>query len=256
MKNKELGRGVQWVHTHVIWLGDFNSHHPLWYKARNSHLFTRASLDRAQTIIEVVANYDLQMILPKDVSALQAMAMGNLTRMDNVFASSSLTNAVMECRAVPEEWLDRTDHFPIVMEIETGLDTVITPVQHNFKATNWQVVWEEMALGLLGLEEKEEVDNKTEFYPCCHALTNGQNQGGHRKDCAEGKAITLHKMLVVVRASEAAGRGQETSQESIQKESRPTISCPPGAQDTKKLLWSHDRKHKKSSLAGFPTEFR
>src|SRR5882672_6251633 len=50
---------------HLLWLGNFNSHHLLWDEPRNSHLFTRASLDRAQEIIEVIASYDLQMGLPR-----------------------------------------------------------------------------------------------------------------------------------------------------------------------------------------------
>src|SRR5882724_9307277 len=62
IRNKEQERGVWGVNTHIIWLGDFKSHHPLWDEARNSHLFMWASLDRAQKTIEVVANYDLQMI--------------------------------------------------------------------------------------------------------------------------------------------------------------------------------------------------
>src|SRR5882672_6317821 len=100
------------VRPHILWLGDFNSHHPMWDEARNSHLFMRASLDRAQDTIEVAADHDLQMILPKGAPTLQAMATGNLTRMDNIFVSSCLAGTVTECRTVPEERLARTDHFP------------------------------------------------------------------------------------------------------------------------------------------------
>jgi len=32
---------------HMIWLGDFNRHHPEWDEERNSHLFTRENLDEA-----------------------------------------------------------------------------------------------------------------------------------------------------------------------------------------------------------------
>src|SRR5882724_6057656 len=30
---------------HIIWLGDFNRHHPMWDEDCNVHLFTRANLD-------------------------------------------------------------------------------------------------------------------------------------------------------------------------------------------------------------------
>ena len=32
------------VNDHMIWLGDFNRHHPLWDEERNSHLFTNAAV--------------------------------------------------------------------------------------------------------------------------------------------------------------------------------------------------------------------
>ena len=42
--------------AHVLWLGDFNSHHPMWDEAQNAHLFMKANLDRVQNIIDVLAN--------------------------------------------------------------------------------------------------------------------------------------------------------------------------------------------------------
>jgi len=65
--------------THVIWLGDFNSHHPMWDENRNAHIFTRSNLDQAQAIIDVMARYNLQMILPKNTPTLCAMATRNYT---------------------------------------------------------------------------------------------------------------------------------------------------------------------------------
>jgi len=37
-------RNMAWVHNprhppHIVWMGDFNTHHPMWDKERNSHLF-------------------------------------------------------------------------------------------------------------------------------------------------------------------------------------------------------------------------
>jgi len=65
--------------THVIWMGDFNRHHPMWDKSRNTHLFTRANLEKAQIIIDAMANYDLQMILPRNVLTLCSMSTKNFT---------------------------------------------------------------------------------------------------------------------------------------------------------------------------------
>jgi len=43
---------------HVVWLGDFNAHHPLWDKDWNSHLFTQVNLS---TIKEVMRRFQLPM---------------------------------------------------------------------------------------------------------------------------------------------------------------------------------------------------
>src|SRR5882672_1282842 len=61
MRNRDHGQGRQ-SQLHVVWLGDFNSHHPMWDKDRNMHLFMRSNLARAQVIIDLLANYDLQMV--------------------------------------------------------------------------------------------------------------------------------------------------------------------------------------------------
>jgi len=53
---QERGTGS---HPRIVWLGNFNRHHPLWDEGRNAHLFTRSNLEKAQEIIDLAANYDL-----------------------------------------------------------------------------------------------------------------------------------------------------------------------------------------------------
>ena len=64
----------------TIWLGDFNLHHPLLDKECNGHLFTRSNLEKSQILIDALAEFDLQMALPKDMPTLQALSTGNHTR--------------------------------------------------------------------------------------------------------------------------------------------------------------------------------
>ena len=66
---------------------------------------------RAQVIIDMLANYDLQVTLPKDIPTLHAMATRKFTRPDNVFVSSSIYKHVLECKMAPEEWPARTNHM-------------------------------------------------------------------------------------------------------------------------------------------------
>ena len=51
----------------MIWLGNFNRHHPLWDEERNAHLFTANNLDAAQTLLDLLADHNMIMALPKDI---------------------------------------------------------------------------------------------------------------------------------------------------------------------------------------------
>ncbi|KAF8817603.1 hypothetical protein BYT27DRAFT_7074317, partial [Phlegmacium glaucopus] len=46
-----------------LWLGDFNRHSPWWEDAKNERLFTRRNLDEAQVLIDVLAEYDMELAL-------------------------------------------------------------------------------------------------------------------------------------------------------------------------------------------------
>jgi len=79
----------------MIWSGYFNLHHPMWDQGRNSHLFTRENLDKSQLLIDTITEFNLQMVLPKDVPMLHMLTSGNYTRPDNMFISSSLTDTIV-----------------------------------------------------------------------------------------------------------------------------------------------------------------
>lgn len=85
----------------MIWLGDFNRHHPLWDEDRNTHLFTAANLDAAH-LLDLLAMHDMKMALPKDIPSLEAMNIKNYTRPDNVLYLSELLDAFIKCTTAPE----------------------------------------------------------------------------------------------------------------------------------------------------------
>ncbi|KIK16810.1 hypothetical protein PISMIDRAFT_15565 [Pisolithus microcarpus 441] len=67
---------------HVIWLGDFNCHHPLWDNNDNTQLFTTQSLTRAQCLVDLLDRYGMAMALPKGILTLQLLNSKNWTRPD------------------------------------------------------------------------------------------------------------------------------------------------------------------------------
>ena len=56
---------------HMLWAGDFNRHHPLWDRDEDTHLFTRQAMKSAEGLIRMLADYEMEMVLPKGVPTLQ-----------------------------------------------------------------------------------------------------------------------------------------------------------------------------------------
>ncbi|KIK38820.1 hypothetical protein CY34DRAFT_90315 [Suillus luteus UH-Slu-Lm8-n1] len=44
------------INDHVLWMGDFNRHHPLWEEMRHHHLFNYTA---ANPLIDLIANYGM-----------------------------------------------------------------------------------------------------------------------------------------------------------------------------------------------------
>ena len=105
----------------MIWVGDFNRHHPLWDEDRNLHLFTSSNLDAAQPLLNLLAANNMRMAHPKGIPTLEAMNTKNYTRPDNIFCLSELLGAFISCNTEHEMRPLRTDHLPIISVLDTEL---------------------------------------------------------------------------------------------------------------------------------------
>lgn len=65
--------------AHMIWMGDFNHHHPMWEMTSNSYLFTAVNLDAAGILINLLAEYNLTQALPPGIATLEASNTKNHT---------------------------------------------------------------------------------------------------------------------------------------------------------------------------------
>jgi len=70
---------------HMMWIGDFNRHHPLWAEDHNNHLFTAAALEASGKLLDLVADCGMIQALHKDILTLQSSSTWNWTHPDNVF---------------------------------------------------------------------------------------------------------------------------------------------------------------------------
>ena len=98
---------------HMVWAGDFNCHHPLWDRDEDVHLFTRQATRAVEGLIGLLADYEMQMVLPKGVPTLQHMRTKKYSHPDNVFSTPGLQELVSRCEVDPAS----TDHFPIITQI-------------------------------------------------------------------------------------------------------------------------------------------
>jgi len=145
-----------------IWLGDFNRHHPMWEDEENSQLFTHQNLDEANILIDLLADHDMQMMLPHSIPTICNSA-GNLTRPDNVFMSTQLGNWIVKCKTRPDDQPPTADHFPITTHIDFPVKANPMQTPRNFRATDWDELKEILDEELLDLDPPRELNSKEEL---------------------------------------------------------------------------------------------
>ena len=106
----------------VVWLGDFNRHHPLWDDPNNTHLFTTANLDVASHLIDLIGMFGMEMPFPAGIPTIETFRTGSFSRPDNVFCSAPLLETFTLCDTRPELCPIRTDHFPITGTMDLDLE--------------------------------------------------------------------------------------------------------------------------------------
>lgn len=149
---------------HMIWMGDFNRHHPMWDETRNHHLFTSGNLDAAQKLLDLLANYDMRMVLPHGIPTLEATGTKNFTRPDNVFCNEDYADHFLICTTDPGRRPPTTDHLPILATIDMRSTTAANKPRLNYKATDWPVLQTAMEEALQGLPAPRRIRTVNEFH--------------------------------------------------------------------------------------------
>jgi ribonuclease HI/exonuclease III len=122
---------------HMIWAGDFNRHHPLWDRDEDEHLFTRQAIRDAEGLIGLLADYEMEMLLPKGIPTLQHMRSKKYSRPDNIFSTPGLQELVSRCEVDASIRPTSTDHFPIITKILLPQEWSNQPPSFNFRETDW-----------------------------------------------------------------------------------------------------------------------
>jgi hypothetical protein len=159
------------MHKHIIWLGDFNHHHPMWEPVNNTHLFTAANLDAANNLINLVNMYNLVQVLPPSLAILEASNMKNLTRPDNVFCSESMEQCFTECNIKYHLRPVITDHFPIISTLDLQPNCINTTLKPNYRDVDWDVFNATLANKLDSIPIPTELTSAQEFKTAFANLT-------------------------------------------------------------------------------------
>ena len=129
-------------------------------------------MDATQPLLNLLANFDMKMALPKDIPTLEALCTKNYTRPDNVFCSSSLADSFLECNTHPEARPPHTNHLPIISILDIKLPMSIPAPKRNFRKTNWKDFRKSLEQKLDRLPPAATIHNVQSFNSSLSALTH------------------------------------------------------------------------------------
>ena len=126
----------------VIWLGDFNCHHPLWEDDANERLFEPT--DYIAPLLDLLYKNEMLLALPKGLPTYQTAA-GNWTRPDNVWCCSTPDDPITRCDVVPAMCPPMADHLPIVTELSLLLPRAPEIQVLDFRQADWPEINADLA---------------------------------------------------------------------------------------------------------------
>lgn len=145
---------------HMVWLGDFNRHHPLWETVTNRHLDSPEELIRP--LLKLLSDYEMDLSLPAGVYTYCSAA-GNWSRPDNVWRSHHDVDPIVSCNVEPKLLPPIADHLPIVTVIELPIARSASAPSPNFHDVEWDKFEETLGDALTRHSPAVKINSKAEF---------------------------------------------------------------------------------------------
>jgi hypothetical protein len=168
---EKVGEIRKEANDHMIWAGDFNRHHPLWDRDEDTHLFTPTATRKADGLINLLAEFDMEMKLPKGTPTLQRIRSKRHSRPDNVFCTTRLSNMVTRCEVDPKNRPPCTDHFPIATEISLPQERTTEAPSYNFREVDWTDFRKNLEARLKDLNTPQLLTTEIQFQKAVKDLT-------------------------------------------------------------------------------------
>ena len=144
----------------VLWLGDFNQHHPIWEEDANEWLFENDEF--ISPLIELLYRNQMLLALPKGIPTFQSTT-GNWMRPDNVWCSNSTDDPILRCDVVPAIRPPLADHMPIITIIYLPFPRAAEIHALDFRQANWIKVNEDLAQRLEADHPPSRITSKHDF---------------------------------------------------------------------------------------------
>jgi hypothetical protein len=157
--------------AHIVWLGDFNRHHPLWDSSEDIRLFINKATEAIEKLIDAVTDMGSDLVLPSRLPMHEHSVTKQWTRLDQVVLTAHSGETLIYCDTVLEERGVNTDHLPVLTELR--LEVAITEAESmlNF----WDVNWEEFRAKLKKQLDKTptpaHISNQAQLDEHCKELT-------------------------------------------------------------------------------------
>ena len=155
----------------MVWVGDFNRHHPAWDRPEDSRLFTRDSLEAAETLLKATAKLQLDMALPAGIPTHHHYVTKKWSRLDHVFVTENTTDIIISCEAKIEDKGLNTDHIPIVTKLDMTLGKTLETITNNYRNVDWEKFRETLQGRLQDFRVPSKIKDQAALNRECERLT-------------------------------------------------------------------------------------
>lgn len=157
--------------AHMLWIGDFNRHHPHWDRPTDNRLFTPDTLHSTEKLISAVAEAGLDLTLPPQIPTHKHNVTKKLSRLDQVFLYKHSMDTLISCDVLRHTPGICTDHLPILTALNMAVTHVPTKTIENFREVDWEKFRAELKRSLAQLGLPEPIRNQASLNSACTRLT-------------------------------------------------------------------------------------
>src|SRR6202789_2364967 len=205
-----LGKVTQGA-AHVVWLGDFNRHHPHWDNHDDTRLFTKEAIKAAEILIEATAEAGLEIALPSGIPTHIHNVTKKWTRLDQVFISDHSLELIKVCDVIASKRGINTDHLPILTSLNLATTISEASVTHNFRDVDWEEFNRELTKQLNASTPVAPINTQSQLNSTCTTLTKALQDTITKavpvnRICAKTKRWWTKELTLLRRKADKLGR--------------------------------------------------